>query len=84
MYVLLGRWRCRACGTSLTQVAVAGGCHGVQHTDTGITYSFAVLGMYLLPDAPDDTDLEKQLDEGQIYSMRTFLAAMFCLLQVSC
>lgn len=50
---------------------------------TGITYAFAVVGMYILADVAGDDDLSEQLDEGQIYSMRTFLAAMFCLLQLT-
>lgn len=38
---------------------------------------------YILADVAGDNDLEKQLDEGQIYSMRTFLSAMYALLQLT-
>ena len=42
----------------------------VHGTDISVTYMFAVVGMYVLADVPGDNNIEEQLIQGQIYSMR--------------
>lgn len=50
----------------------------VHGTDISVTYMFAVVGMYVLADVPGDNNIEEQLIQGQIYSMRCSASAHSC------
>lgn len=58
---------------------IASAPHSIVHgTDISVTYMFAVVGMYVLADVPGDNNIEEQLIQGQIYSMRYSASARSC------